>query len=76
MLALPGLLLLAPGLEAARLRWRIAPWALWLFAAAGLWFAISGTGFLFYLYRRTVQDKQKFQWADKSEQLPPADLKA
>jgi hypothetical protein len=51
-LAALWLLLLAPGLEAARLRWRIAPWALWLVAAAGLWFAVNGTGFLFYLYAR------------------------
>lgn len=51
-LAALWLLMLAGGVATARLRWRIAPWAVWAIAAVGLWFAINGTGFLFYLYAR------------------------
>ena len=32
-------------------------------------------GVMFYLIRRLGQDKLPFQWADKSEQIPPAEIK-
>lgn len=51
-LAMLWLLMAAPGADAARLRWRLAPWVVWLVAIVGLWFAINGTGFLFYLFVR------------------------
>ncbi len=51
-LAALWLLMVAPGMDAARLRWRLAPWAIWIVAIFGLWFAVNGTGLLHYLYAR------------------------
>jgi hypothetical protein len=51
-LAVLWLLMVAPGADAAHLRWRLAPWAVWLMAIVGLWFAVNGTSFRFYLYVR------------------------
>ena len=52
MLPAVWLLLLAPGLESARLRWRLPPRAIWILGALGLWFAAAGTGLLTWLYAR------------------------
>lgn len=52
MLPAVWLLLLAPGLESARLRWRLPPSAIWILGALGLWFAAAGTGLLTWLYAR------------------------
>jgi hypothetical protein len=52
MLAALWLLLLAPGLEAAGARWRLAPAAIVIVAGLGLWFAAAGTGLLTWLYAR------------------------
>ncbi|MGQ0582407.1 MAG: hypothetical protein ACT4O6_10755 [Reyranella sp.] len=46
------LLLIAPGLQSARLRWRIAPLAVLIIAAFGLWFAAASTGPLTWIYAR------------------------
>lgn|GEM_PF-2236349 len=46
------LLLVAPGLESARARWRLPPRTALLVAAIGLWFAAAGTGLLLWLYAR------------------------
>jgi hypothetical protein len=51
-LAAQWLLLIAPGTQAARLRWRISPIAVVVIAAFGLWFAAAGTGILTWLYTR------------------------
>jgi len=51
-LAALWLLLLAPGLEAAAARWRLAPAAIVIIAGLGLWFAAAGTGPLTWLYAR------------------------
>ena len=52
MLAALWLLLLAPGLEAARARWRLPPPAQIVVAFFGLWFAAAGTGLLTWVYIR------------------------
>jgi hypothetical protein len=52
MLAALWLLLLAPGLKSTNLRWRLAPLAVLIVAAIGLWFAANGTGLLTYIYTR------------------------
>jgi len=52
MLAAAWLLLLAPGLESARARWRLSPVAVWIIGMAGLWFAAAGTELLTWLYAR------------------------
>lgn len=52
MLATFWLLLLAPGATTAALRWRLAPLAVMIVAAIGLWFAANGTGLLTYVYSR------------------------
>jgi hypothetical protein len=52
MLAAVWLLLLAPGLESARLRWRLAPPVIVVVGMLGLWFAAAGTGLLTWLYAR------------------------
>lgn len=46
------LLLLAPGTESARLRWRIAPFAIGLIASLGIVSAALGTGLLTSVYAR------------------------
>lgn len=46
------LLLVAPGLESARARWRLSPRAVLIVAFAGAWFAAAGTGLLLWLYAR------------------------
>lgn len=51
-LAMQWLLLIAPGTQSARLRWRISPIAVLIFAALGVWFAAAGTGLLTWLYTR------------------------
>jgi len=51
-LAMLWLLLLAPGTQSARLRWRISPLAVLIIAAVGLWFAAASTGLLTWLYAR------------------------
>jgi hypothetical protein len=52
MFAALWLLLLAPGLQAVRARWRLAPVAVLIVALAGMWFAAAGTGLLTWLYSR------------------------
>jgi hypothetical protein len=52
MLAALWLLLLAPGLNVARLRWRLSPLAIWAIAAIGLWFAFNGTNPLTWIFAR------------------------
>jgi len=52
MLAAVWLLLLAPGLESARLRWRLSPRAILIVGGLGLWFAAAGTELLTWLYAR------------------------
>lgn len=51
-LAAQWLLLLAPGTQSARLRWRLSPRAILIVAALGLWFAAAGTGLLTWLLAR------------------------
>ena len=51
-LAMLWLLLLAPGTQSARLRWRISPLAVLIIGALGLWFAAASTGLLTWLYAR------------------------
>ena len=51
-LAMLWLLLLAPGTQSARLRWRISPLAVLIIGAVGLWFAAASTGLLTWLYAR------------------------
>jgi len=51
-LAAQWLLLLAPGTQAARLRWRIAPLAVTIIAALGIVSAALGTGLLTSVYAR------------------------
>lgn len=51
-LAAQWLLLLAPGTDAGRLRWRIAPLAVTIIAALGVVFAALGTGLLTSTYAR------------------------
>jgi hypothetical protein len=52
MLAALWLLLLAPGLNVARLRWRLSPLAIWAIAAIGLSFAFNGTNPLTWIFAR------------------------
>jgi hypothetical protein len=52
MLAVLWLLLLAPGLDGARLRWRLPPRALLVLGALGLWFAFNGTNSLTWIFAR------------------------
>lgn len=52
MLAALWLLLLAPGAEVARLRWRLPPWAMTAVAVLGLWFALNGASMLTWIYAR------------------------
>ena len=52
VLAALWLLLLAPGLLSARLRWRLSPSMLLVVAILGLWFAAAGTGLLTWVYSR------------------------
>ena len=49
MLAALWLLLLAPGTESARLRWRLSPRVVMAVAVFGLWFAVNGTSLLTWL---------------------------
>lgn len=51
-LAAQWLLLLAPGTQSARLRWRLGRPAILIIAVLGLWFAAAGTGLLTWLYAR------------------------
>jgi hypothetical protein len=51
-LATLWLLLLAPGTQSARLRWRIGPAGILIVAVLGVWFAAAGTGLLTWLYAR------------------------
>ena len=52
MLGVLWLLLLAPGLDGARLRWRLSPLALAIVGAIGLWFAVNGTNSLTWIFAR------------------------
>lgn len=52
MLAALWLLILAPGAESARLRWRLSPRAATVVAVFGLWFAVNGTSVLTWLFAR------------------------
>ena len=52
MIAVLWLLLLAPGLDSAALRWRLPRLAILVLAAVGLWFAANGTSLLTYLFAR------------------------
>lgn len=52
MLVALWLLLLAPGMLAARLGWRLSPSMLLVVAILGLWFAAAGTGLLTWVYSR------------------------
>jgi hypothetical protein len=52
VLATLWILMLAPGLDAARSRWRLAPAAIAIIAVIGLWLAAAGTGLLTWLYAR------------------------
>ena len=51
-LAVLWLLLLAPGLEGAALRWRLPMPALLVLGAVGLWFAFNGTNLLMWIFAR------------------------
>ena len=46
------LLLVSPGLETARLRWRLSPRAEMIVAVAGIWFAANGVSLLTWLFAR------------------------
>lgn len=46
------LLLIAPGLDSARSRWRFSAGAVLIVAVVGVWFAAAGTGLLTWLYAR------------------------
>jgi hypothetical protein len=52
MLAVLWILLLAPGLESAALRWRFAPLATVAVGAIGAWFAFNGTNSLTWIFAR------------------------
>src|SRR5262249_20715683 len=52
MLAALWLLMLAPGLNAAALRWRLPPAAVWAIGGLGLWFAVNGVTQGTWLYAR------------------------
>jgi hypothetical protein len=52
MLAVLWILLLAPGLESAALRWRLAPLAALVVGAIGVWFAFNGTNSLTWIFAR------------------------
>src|SRR5471030_2135070 len=52
MLAVLWLLLLAPGLKGADMRWRLPPFALMSAGAIGLWFAFNGTNSLTWIFAR------------------------
>ena len=52
MLAVLWILLLAPGLESAALRWRLAPLAIVVVGVIGLWFAFNGTNSLTWIFAR------------------------
>lgn len=52
VLAALWLLLLAPGLTSVRARWRLAPTAVLIVTAFGLWFAVNGTSLLTYIFAR------------------------
>jgi hypothetical protein len=52
MLAVLWLLLIAPGLEGAALRWRLPRLALLMLAAIGVWFAFNGTNLLTWIFAR------------------------
>jgi hypothetical protein len=52
MLAVLWLLMLAPGANAAALRWRAQPAAIFLIGAIGLWFALNGVTQVTWLYAR------------------------
>jgi hypothetical protein len=52
MLAALWLLMLAPGLNAAVLRWRLPPPAVWVIGGFGLWFAVNGVTQVTWVYAR------------------------
>jgi hypothetical protein len=52
MLAALWLLLIAPGLEGAALRWRLGPLATAIVGAIGVWFAFNGTNSLTWIFAR------------------------
>ncbi len=52
MLAVLWLLLIAPGLDGAALRWRLAWPVIVGLAAIGLWFAFNGTNILTWIFAR------------------------
>jgi hypothetical protein len=52
MLPVLWLLLLAPGLESAALRWRLAPLATVVLGVVGVWFAFNGTNSLTWIFAR------------------------
>jgi hypothetical protein len=52
MLAALWLLLVAPGLQAAGMRWRLPPPAIAVIGVAGLWFAMAGTNSLTWIFAR------------------------
>lgn len=52
MLAVLWILLLAPGLEGAALRWRLTPLATAVVGAIGVWFAFNGTDSLTWIFAR------------------------
>jgi len=52
MLAVLWILLLAPGLESAALRWRLAPIAALVVGVIGIWFAVNGTNSLTWIFAR------------------------
>ena len=52
MLAALWLLLLAPGLEGAALRWRLPPLAMAIVGVIGVWFAFNGTNPLTWIFAR------------------------
>ena len=52
MLAALWLLMLSPGAESARLRWRLSSRAATVVAVFGLWFAVNGTSAVTWLFAR------------------------
>ena len=52
MLAVLWLLMLAPGLEGAGMRWRLSPLTMVAAGAVGLWFAFNGTNSLTWIFAR------------------------
>jgi hypothetical protein len=51
-LAMLWLLLVAPGLETAAVRWRLPPLAVTIIGIVGLWFAVNGTNLLTWMFAR------------------------